>query len=109
MKAQDVIGAGESAIAIYTDGTRLVIGENGDGQTGNWVVRRDIDVDRVILYLPTANGAEVHVGAFTGVIAEAGEGRRVLGFSELKHVGHTDANWSEFAGKGQNPIRYLRH
>ena len=107
MKAVDLIGAGERALVIYTDGRGLVIEDNGDGQTGNWVIRRNVRVDSVILYHLTPHGIEVYKGAFAGVIGEVGHSRRVIGFSGLQHVGHTNLTWPQFAGGGANPIRYV--
>jgi hypothetical protein len=107
MKAIDLISAGEKALVIYTKGDDLTIRENGDGQTGNWVVRRDVGVDSVILYRPTACGVEVHKGAFAGIIAEVEKRRRVIGFTGMQQLDDTDLKWPQFAGGGSNPIRYV--
>jgi hypothetical protein len=106
MKAVDLVDAGEKAVVIYTHGANLVIDEHRDGQTGDWVISRNLEVDSVILYHATPQGVKVFKGTFAGIAGE-NEGRRKIGFCGMQFVGRTDLNWHEFAGAWANPIKYI--
>jgi hypothetical protein len=44
MKVVNVLNGGKRALVIYTDGRGLVREDNGDGQTGNGIIRLNVSV-----------------------------------------------------------------
>lgn len=109
MKARELIADGETAVAVYTDGLFLEIKPDGTGSTGNWIVRSDLDVDRVIILRRGASQVnQVYVATFNGLTLDEGDPRRWrIHFTNARLVGRTDNNWREFADAGQNPVRYV--
>jgi hypothetical protein len=110
MKARDLIEEGQSAVAVFTSGRKLEINSDSSGSTGNWVVRGDLDVDRVIIYhRREAGDNEVYLATYDGLTRAPDEPARSRIKSTNAHsVGVTENNWKEFAGPGQNPVRYIQ-
>lgn len=107
--AEQILRPGEVGLFIFTDGTNLTINPDGTGETGNWVVDLRRRVVCVIIYKrDTANPS--HNDLF---IAQSGDfdgprdDRYLINLRDIKHLGNTDVNWSEFASTGAMPIRYI--
>jgi hypothetical protein len=109
MKAKDLIRRGESAVAIFTDGTHYKPKSDGTGTTGYWVISARRKVDKVIIYLrgETSDDNVIFLGNYEHVVPSPDKGRNIVRFSGLQQVGTTTLNWHEFANTGTNPIRYL--
>jgi 6-phosphogluconolactonase (cycloisomerase 2 family) len=108
MEAQSLLQENETAIAVFTKGSKLQLHADNTGTTGDWVVGGDLDVDKVIIYhRRDSDTNEVYLADFDGVSA-AGEGRYKIHFTNAKLMDSTDKSWSEFAATGQNPVRYIR-
>lgn len=116
MKAKDIVGGGESAVLIFTDGRNLKINEDGTGHSGNWRVKLDARADKVVVYFRNKlkNVNEIYLGDFVQLIASTEPhlpNRRAFKFTGMKYVGATDANWNQFTGASQGaitPVRYIR-
>lgn len=106
MEAHSLLHSGETAVALFTEGKRFEINRDGTGTTGNWVVKAELDVDRVIIYRRRERTNEVYLADFAG-ISDAGERRRKIHFVNARMIDETDRSWTEFAGGGQNPVRYI--
>ena|SRR5579875_3614672 len=109
MKALDLVQPGEKAVIVYTRGLHFEQHPDGTGSTGNWVISPHRAIDRVIIYMP--EGPTDRRAIFTAearAIIPAGEKKRYrITLEDVRFVGETTSTWQEFAGGGQNPIRYL--
>jgi hypothetical protein len=113
-RAADLLDPGESAIALFTKGLRLVeINSDGSGSSGNWVTNpghhetpnKVIIYDRVLGRIPLES--HIYLGDYVGAANSPERGRLVIRFQNLTQVGTTNQNWSHFADAGANPVRYL--
>jgi len=116
MKSKDLVKKNETAIIIFTDGRDLKMSDNGQGETGVWRIKKNLQVDKVILYkrvLPSDEN-EVYVGDFVRLSQsklKEHPKRKVVEFESLKYIGKTEANWLEFTETKQgavSPIKYIR-
>ena len=108
MKAQSLLEAGQTAVAVFTKGSNLNLNADGTGTTGDWKVRGDLDVDKVIIYhRRDQDSNEIYLADFDGV-TEAGEGRRTIHFVNAMLKDSTGKSWKEFAATGQSPVKYIR-
>lgn len=108
MNAQSLLKAGQTAVAVFTRGRNLNLNADGTGTTGNWKVRGDLDVDKVIIYHRRDQYSnEIYLADFDGV-TEAGEGRRTIHFVNASLKDSTEKTWSEFAEASQNPVKYIQ-
>lgn len=109
--ASDLLQSGESAVAVTTDGTHLVIEADGSGETGNWKADNDRRPRKVIIYRTAAPGldyaAEVYVADFSRWRPSSEEGRSIIDFRNAERVGVTSEAWKAFASASQNPVRYI--
>jgi hypothetical protein len=109
MMAKDLVRRGESAVAIFTDGTHFHSRADGTGTTGYWVISTRRKVDRVIIYhrRESIDANDVYLGSFERVVPSPHKGRNTIRFTGLRLLGSTELNWHKFASTGPNPIRYL--
>lgn len=111
LHASDLLQEGESAVAVTTDGTHLVIEPDGAGETGNWKADSDRRPRKVIIYRAVAPGldyaAEVYLADFSRWRPSNEDGRFIIDFLNAKRVGVTSEGWKAFASASQNPVRYL--
>lgn len=98
----------KKTVLIFTRGLHLSIAPDGNGSSGNWVIRpQRLDrCEKVVIYLRnTLSGKnEIYIGAFVDYHDSDHDKRLVIDFRGLKLVGITTKNWLEFAGIGQSPI-----
>ena len=106
MDAQTLLRANHTAIAVFTKGPKFHLNPDGSGSTGDWVIDPKLDVDKVIVYQRKEDTNEVYVADYDG-LSPAGERRHKIHFLNARLVDSTDKPWTEFAGPGQNPIRYI--
>lgn len=84
-KAQELLSAGEKAIAIFTKGDLFHHDLMGDGSTGNWKAGEKSleDIDKVIIYhrdkLTGRN--TIYLGGYAGWENSQDEGRKTIHFS----------------------------
>ena len=112
MIAKNIIEDDESAIVIFTDGTNLKTFDGGFANTGNWVINKNLAVDKAIIYKHDRvnNRAEVFLGKPFDVFPSKMLRRYVVQLSDVSFVGTTENNWCEFteSKKGAtNPIKYI--
>jgi hypothetical protein len=102
---KDLKRGNERLIAVKTDGRHLKLGEVSE--SGNWVMNPARDVDTVVIYHRHNGVNSIIVGEHLDTIPSIAKGRYVLRFSGAKEVGHTRANWFEFAETGSRPVRFV--
>lgn len=112
MIAKNIVEDDESAIVIFTDGTNLKIFDGGFATTGNWVIDRDLVVDKAIIYKrdKVNNRNEVFLAKPIDVFPSEQFRRYVVRLFDFSYVGITDNNWHEFtqSKKGAtNPVKYI--
>ena len=107
----DIIHAHDLAIVIFTRGLHFHYDSLGYGDTGDWVVDREVlsSVNKVIIYWrdEKSGSNRIFLGKYIGAQKLPDRNRYKIRFSELKEIGTTSLNWSEFANSGQNPVSYL--
>ena len=112
MIAKNIIEDDESAIVILTDGTGLKIFDGGFAVTGDWVIDKNLAVDKAIIYKRDReqNRTEIFLGKPMDVFPAKTNRRYVVRLSDVSFVGTTENNWHEFteSKKGAtNPIKYI--
>lgn len=116
MKAKDILEEEETAVVIFTDGLNLVINDDGSGESGVWVVKKNLSVEKVIIYLKnkTENINKVYLGDFSHLESSEVkdlEHRFIIVFNNLELKGTTEETWNGFTNSNQgavNPIRYIK-
>lgn len=115
----DLVEYNERTVAVFTThdqwSSNLKINSNGTGFTGDWVLRGNPSVEYVIIYkrLINKNIFEnyIYKGNITSIHGPlskyTGRSRYIIKFSGLNLRGVTQANWSDFANCGANPVRYI--
>ena len=89
----------------HTDLRRRNLSLDKEGYTGNWVIAKTRDIEKIILYLREDGINKVYLADYN--YREQIEGRRSrIYFKNLKFIENTTANWTEFANT-QSPIRYI--
>lgn len=113
MIAKNIIENDESAIVISTDDKGLKMFDGGFATTGDWLIDRNLAVDKAIIYKrdKATNRTEIFLGKPLDVFPSTQTfGRYVVRLSDLSFVGTTENNWCEFteSKKGAtNPIKYI--
>ncbi len=109
MKARDLLKKGETAIIFFTRGKHVHINPDGTGTTGYWRLNPKRKVKRVIIYKreSTTSDNEVYVADHAGFSTPDDEGRYTILLRNMKHVGVTRKNWTEFTDGARSPVRYL--
>jgi hypothetical protein len=110
MPARAFLRPDETALVIFTDGSNLTFGADGSGTSGEWEINPQRKVDRVILYrrLDSPERNEIYLANHAGTRPAPDPDRHFVDLAHVQYAGLTQEDWYEFAGKGQNPIRYVR-
>jgi hypothetical protein len=110
MKAHDYLKQGETALVIFTHGPNFRLGADASGESGEWVINPRRSVDRVIIYRRErdAERSEIYLASYAGTHPSRYPGRYVVDLAHVQYAGTTECNWYEFAGDGQNPLRYVQ-
>ncbi len=113
MKLTKYIKSNYNYIAIFTNLDGLDYGDlrrrnlllEKEGYSGNWVIAKTRDIEKIILYIRENGINKVYLADYS--YRENIEGRRFrIYFKNLKFLESTTANWTEFANT-QSPIRYI--
>ena len=112
MIAKNIIEDDESAIVFLTDDKGLKIFDGGFAVTGDWVIAKNLAVDKAIIYKRdrATKLTEVFLGKPMDVFPAKTNRRFVVRLSDVSFVGTTENNWQEFteSKKGAtNPIKYI--
>jgi hypothetical protein len=113
MKAIDFLKPGQTAIVVFTEGLNLTIRPDGTGASGNWIINTLRRTDKIIIYRRDTKDTriinEILIGQHNGVSGPTPDDDRryIVAFIDLKSLGTTNMNWSEFAETGSAPVRYL--
>jgi hypothetical protein len=113
LKVRDALKPGESAVAIFTRGGHFVLREDGTGFTGNWMIRGDQKLDKVVIYKrgTKGNDHEVYAGVPIKIVESDEAGRRRIHMEDIRFIGTTTLNWNEFTETKRgaaNPIKYVK-
>jgi hypothetical protein len=116
MKAKEILKNGDTAVMIFTDGRNLKINADGKGESGVWVINRNLDTDKVIIYLRNKdrNINEIYLGDFSHLTPskiKGYENRFVVVFNNMKFIRTTNENWNGFTDTKRgavSPIKYIR-
>jgi hypothetical protein len=111
-RAADLLAPGERALALKTAGFALTRNGN-DWTSGNWVVRRNPDIQRVIVYLqqPRCDFAEVYIGDYAGQEPSSPESatyKRIF-LANVRACGVTRIKWTVFVNtrRRQSGVAYV--
>jgi hypothetical protein len=89
----------------YSDLRRRNLSLEKEGYTGNWVIAKNRDIEKIVLYVREDGVNKIYLANYT--YRENIEGRRYrVYFKNLKFVENTISNWKDFANT-QSPIRYI--
>jgi hypothetical protein len=106
--ADQLLRPGEVGLFIFTEGSNFTVNPDGTGSTGDWVVDPRRRVDWIVIYKRGSDPANNELWmARPGDYESARSDRYAIGLRHIQRVGATDANWSQFATAGNNPIRYI--
>ena len=110
MHARDFLRPNEQALVIFTSGANLHLYEDARGTSGEWEVSPNRAVDRVIIYrrLDDPKQNEIYLATYVGTRPSSVPQRYFVDLAHIQYAGIADVDWYAFAGKGQNPIRYVR-
>ena len=110
-RAIDLLGPGETGIVLFTDGRHLTLHRDGTGSSGNWVISNNRQVTRVIVFQQVEHRqgliTDVFSGEFVGLEGPDPNGRFIVQMQGVCVAGLSPCSWQEFAGPGQNPVRYV--
>ncbi len=112
----EIIQPNERAIAIFTThdewASNLQINNDGNGFTGDWVIRANPKADIIVIYHRTAHTNDIYKASITTIDgplkAYFKKNRYRINFTNCMHKGTTTSTWSEFARCGANPVRYIK-
>jgi len=113
MIAKSILKDDESAVVIFTDGKGLKIFDGGFAITGDWVVDKNLAVDKAIIYKRDKlnNRTDVFLGKPMDVFPSKNLKKRyVIRLFDVSFVGTTDNNWCEFTESKRgatNPVKYI--
>lgn len=109
--ARELVKSNELAVIVFTKGNLFSYDALGNGETGNWVVSKEIldQVNKVIVYMRDQNSGvnRIFLGTYAGYRQSPEANRQVIRFCRLTEIGTTISNWNEFANSGQNPVSYV--
>jgi hypothetical protein len=116
MRARDLLGPGQTALVIFTDGSNFDIEEGSFGRPGRWRLREGAAAHKVIIYFrnKAKNANEVFVADFVRLHHPQEESMKrsfAIEFTNTKLAGHTDANWIEFTGSkrgASSAVKYIK-
>jgi len=110
----NILNKGERAVAVFTThdewSSNLKFNPDGTGYTGDWVLRKDPNVEVVFIYHRVESGNRIHKAKITsieGPLAKHKRKRYRIHFCDSKYLGNTDETWSDFADCGANPVKYF--
>lgn len=108
--AEEMVGAGETALFIFTAGDDLELFPDGTGRSGYWKISATRRLDRVVIYLRDKKRpgvGDLYSGQIAGIDAKRADGRRLIHLQKMGKVGFTRENWRKFANTNVNPLRYV--
>ena len=109
--ARDLLEVNQSAIVFFTHGQSFFINENGDGETGSWILNPQLvkKVDKVIVYLrdETKRINHIFLGDFHSLRKGERSRRWIVRFSNMTELGTTEIHWLEFGNGSTAPVNYI--
>jgi hypothetical protein len=110
-RALDLLAPDESAVVLFTRGSKFEKSGEGSGSTGNWVFKPREDLDRVIVYNQLRDGrqpdAEIWIADYVTAVASNQPDRFVVHFKDAYFAGRAGSKWREFADTYANPVRLI--
>ncbi len=109
--ARDLLEHNQSAIVFLTHGQDFFLDENGDGETGSWILNPELvnKVNRVIVYLRDDDKKtnRVFLGDFHSLRKGNRSRRWVVRFSGMIELGLTPTHWLDFGNGTTAPVNYI--
>ena len=108
--AIELLGAGETALVIFTMGQNLTDNHDGTGSTGWWVINPQRKVNRVIIYRRAGDDTtnnDLFIARYDGVEGPREDGRYLVRLLDFTLAGHTASNWRKFADTHSKALRYI--
>ena len=102
--AADLLGPGQTALCVMTNGQFLTVNEDRTGTSGYWVLDEQQQSASVLLiYKWAMRNRGKHVDVLLGSVTEMRKeeegrfaGRYLISFSDMECVGSTVSDWEEF-------------
>jgi hypothetical protein len=111
--AQDLLAPSQSAIVFFTHGQGFHIDENGEGETGSWLLNRELvkKVDKVIVYFRDESEKinHIYMGDFHSLRKGDRSRRWIVRFSRITEIGTTDVHWLQFGNGTTAPVNYVEN
>jgi len=109
--AQDLLERNQSAVVFFTHGQDFHIGDNGDGETGSWMLNADLvkQVNKVIVYLRDENEKinHIYLGDFHSLRRGDRSRRWIVRFHNMNEIGTTNLHWLKFGNGTTSPVNYV--
>lgn len=111
----EIIAQDEKVISVFTTheewNSSLHFKDDGTGFTGDWAIRKNPDVESIVIYhryQSQNNIYKCHITSIEGPLSKyQGSKRYKIHFENYELLGSTKVSWSVFADCGANPVRYL--
>ena len=111
----DLIDKDERVISVFTThdqwSSNLIFNKDGTGSTGDWAIRRNPNVETLIIYNRVGSSNNIYkakIVSIEGPLSNyADKNRYKIHFSSCVSKGVTTSSWSDFASCGANPVRYV--
>jgi hypothetical protein len=111
--ARDLLAPGQSAIVFFTHGMDFHIDDQGEGETGSWILNPELvnKVDKVIVYLrdDTQKTNQIYMGDFHSLRKGERSRRWVVRFTNITNLGSTDIHWRDFGNGSTAPVNYVEN
>jgi len=111
----EIVGKNERVVAVFTThdkwNSNLNINSNDTGYTGDWIMRKNPNVEVLVIYQRVEGVNNIYKGYITSIEGPLSQyvksSRFKIHFKKIKLIGVTGSTWPEFANCGANPVRYI--
>jgi hypothetical protein len=111
--ARELLGPSQSAIVFFTHGQDFHIDENGEGETGSWILNHALvnKVNKVIVYLrdDTEKINHIFMGDFHSLRKGDRSRRWIVRFDHITELGTTNVHWMDFGNGTTAPVNYVEN
>lgn len=111
--ARELLTPNQSAIVFFTHGRDFHIGDNGEGETGSWMLNADLvnKVDKVIVYLRNEDEKinRIYLGDFHSLRRGDRSRRWFVRFKNMTELGVTSLHWLKFGNGTTSPVNYVEN
>ena len=111
--ARELLEPNQSAIVFFTHGQGFHIDENGEGETGSWLLNTDVvkKVDKVIVYYRNEDEKinRIFMGNFHSLRQGDRSRRWIVRFDKITELGTTPVHWLNFGNGSTSPVNYVEN